>query len=101
MPSLVSKKHKESKEIVGIPKELQMKIKKLENDIALIEAELQRIADHFGLKKWNELDKLFIEKKYDNSELDMLWPKYLYLRRKLDLLIKHKKAIMERLKKKS
>ncbi|GEM_PF-5962283 len=50
MPSLVSKKHKESKEIVGIPKELQMKIKKIENDIALIEAELQRIADQFGLK---------------------------------------------------
>ncbi len=44
---------------------------------------------------------MFIEKEYDDSELDMLWPKYLYLRRKLDLLIKHKKAIVERLKKKS
>ncbi|MEB2792771.1 MAG: hypothetical protein G5Z42_07105 [Caldisphaeraceae archaeon] len=73
---------------------LEVMLRGVNKEIAVVEVRLQRIATVLGIKNWKELDELFTMKGVDNPEVDMLWPKYLYLRRRLKELEERKKDIL-------
>jgi hypothetical protein len=77
-----------------IRESLEIMLRRINQEIALVEARLQRIATRLGAKSWRELEKLFSEKDIDSPEADMLWPEYLYLKKRLEDLMKRKKRVL-------
>ena len=73
---------------------LEVMLRKVNREIAVIEARLQRMAARLGVSSWRELEELFTGKGLDNPEVDMLWPEYLYLRKRLEELEKRRKDIL-------
>ncbi len=73
---------------------LEIMLRKVNRDIAVTEARLQRMAIRLGASDWRELEKVFAGRNVDNPEVDMLWPEYLYLRERLEELRKRKKDIL-------
>jgi len=78
---------------------LEVMLKKINREAAVVETRLQRIAVKLSAEDWKDLDKLFTSKGVDNPEMDLLWPEYLYLKRRLrELEEKKKKRILAVLK---
>ena len=77
---------------------LEVMLRKINREIALVEARLQRIAVRLSASNWEELEKLFTETGIDNPEVDLLWPEYIYLKRRLRELEEQKKRILAMLK---
>ena len=73
---------------------LEMMLRKINREITVVEARLQRIATRLGVGSWRELEKLFAGKDIDNPEMDMLWPEYVYLKKRLEELEKRKKHVL-------
>ena len=73
---------------------LEVMLRRINREIAVIEARLQRMAVRLGVSSWRELEELFTGKGLDNPEVDMLWPEYLYLRKRLEELEKRRKDIL-------
>ncbi len=76
---------------------LETMLRKIDREIVVVETRLRRIALRFGLSDWKELEGLFKAKGVDNSVLDMLWPEYLYLRKRLEELRKRRSGILSNL----
>ena len=76
---------------------LELLLRKITREMAMVESRLQRIARRLGLSSWRELDDLFASSNIDNPEIDTLWPEYLYLRERLEKLKKRRKEVLERL----
>ncbi len=77
---------------------LEVMLRKINREIALVEARLQRIAVRLGASNWEELEKLFTETGIDNPEVDLLWPEYVYLKKRLRELEGRKKRVLAMLK---
>jgi len=73
-------------------------LKRINREAAVVEARLQRIAIRLGVESWRNLEKLFTSRDIDNPEVDLLWPEYLYLKRRLRELEERKKRILAMLK---
>jgi len=66
---------------------------KINKEIGIVEARLHSMAVRLGTSNWRELEKLLTSKGLDNPEVDMLWPEYLYLKRRLEELKERKKQV--------
>ena len=77
---------------------LEVMLRKINREIALVEARLQRIAVRLSASNWEELEKLFTETSIDNPEVDLLWPEYIYLKKRLRELEGRKKRVLAMLK---
>jgi len=77
---------------------LEVLLRKINREAAAVEARLQKIAAKLGVGDWRELEKLLTSKGVDNPEIDLLWPEYLYLKRRLGELEEKKKRILAMLK---
>ena len=77
---------------------LEVMLGKINREIALVEARLQRIAVRLCASNWEELEKLFTETGIDNPEVDLLWPEYIYLKKRLRELEGRKKRVLAMLK---
>jgi len=74
---------------------LELMLEKVNEEMALVEVELKRMAKKFGLRDWEELDQLFNEEGLDNPEIDLLYPEYIYLKDKLEGLKKRKEELLK------
>ncbi len=81
-----------------IRESLEVMLRRINREAAMAEARLQRIATRLGVGNWRELEKLFTSRGIDNPEVDLLWPEYLYLKRRLRELEEKKKRILAMLK---
>ncbi len=77
---------------------LEVMLRRINREAAVVEARLQRIAARLGIEDWRELEKLLTSRGIDNPEIDLLWPEYLYLKRRLRELEERKKRILAMLK---
>ena len=77
---------------------LEVMLGRINREAAAVEAKLQRIATRLGVGDWKELEKLLTSRGIDNPEVDLLWPKYLYLKRRLKELEEKRKRILAMLK---
>ncbi|MEM4971033.1 MAG: hypothetical protein QXE01_07270 [Sulfolobales archaeon] len=77
---------------------LGVMLKKINREVALVGARLQRMALRLGVGDWRELERLLAGKGIDNPEIDLLWPEYLYLKRRLEELGAKKKRVLAMLK---
>jgi len=77
---------------------LEVMLRKINREIAVVEARLQKIAVGLGIEDWRELEKLLVSRGIDNPEIDLLWPEYLYLKRRLEKLEERKERILSMLK---
>ncbi len=77
---------------------LDVMLRRINREAAVVEARLQRIAARLGVEDWRELEKLLTGRGIDNPEIDLLWPEYLYLKRRLRELEERKKRILAMLK---
>ncbi len=77
---------------------LEVMLRRINREAAVVEARLQRIAARLGVEDWRELEKLLTSRGIDNPEIDLLWPEYLYLKRRLRELEERKKRILAMLK---
>lgn len=77
---------------------LELMLRKINREKALVEAKLHRMALRLGYDDWRELEKLFLGKDIDNPEVDLLWPEFLYLKKRLEELEERKKTILTSLK---
>ncbi|MEB3758096.1 MAG: hypothetical protein GSR76_04505 [Desulfurococcales archaeon] len=77
---------------------LEVMLRRINKEAAVVEARLQRIAASLGVGDWRELEKLLTSRGIDNPEMDLLWPEYLYLKRRLRELEERKKRILAMLK---
>ena len=73
-------------------------LREINEEISLVESRLHSMAVRLGTTNWRGLGKLFTSKGLDNPEVEMLWPEYLYLKRRLEELKEHKKQIQSLLK---
>ena len=74
---------------------VKLTLKKIEREIAAVEAELKNMCENLGLKDCSELEEFFNKENTDNPEVDLLYPEYLYLERKLEVLNAQKKKLLE------
>ncbi len=77
---------------------LEVMLRRINREAVVVEARLQRIAARLGVGDWRELEKLLTSRGIDNPEIDLLWPEYLYLKRRLRELEERKKRILTMLK---
>ena len=77
---------------------LEVMLRRINREATVLEARLQRIATNLGVGDWRELEKLLISRGIDNPEIDLLWPEYFYLKRRLRELEERKKRILAMLK---
>jgi len=77
---------------------LEVMLRRINRETAMVEARLQRVAARLGVGNWRELEKLLTSRGIDNPEVDLLWPEYLYLKRRLRELEERKKRILAMLK---
>ena len=77
---------------------LEVMLRRINRETAMVEARLQRVAVRLGVGNWRELEKLLTSRGIDNPEVDLLWPEYLYLKRRLRELEERKKRILAMLK---
>jgi len=77
---------------------LEVMLRKVNREAAVVEARLQKIAVRLGVGNWRELEKLLTSRGIDNPEVDLLWPEYLYLERRLRELEERKKHILSMFK---
>ena len=77
---------------------LEVMLRRIDREAAVVEARLQRMAARLGVGDWKELEKLLTSRGIDNPEVDLLWPEYLYLKRRLRELEERKKRILAMLK---
>jgi len=77
---------------------LEVMLRKINREAAVVEARLQKTAVRLGVGDWRELEKLLTSRGIDNPEVDLLWPEYLYLKRRLGELEERKKRILAMLK---
>jgi len=77
---------------------LEVLLRKINREAAAVEARLQKIAAKLGVGDWRELEKLLTSGGIDNPEIDLLWPEYLYLKRRLSELEERKKRVLALLK---
>ncbi|MEB3778842.1 MAG: hypothetical protein GSR85_01220 [Desulfurococcales archaeon] len=77
---------------------LEVMLRRINREAAVVKARLQRIAARLGVGNWRELEKLLTSRGIDNLEIDLLWPEYLYLKRRLRELEERKKRILAMLK---
>ena len=77
---------------------LEVMLRRINREAAVVEARLQRIAARLGVGDWRELEELLTGRGIDNPEVDLLWPEYLYLKRRLRELEERKKRILTMLK---
>ena len=77
---------------------LEVMLRKVNREAAVVEARLQKIAVRLGVGNWRELEKLLTSRGIDNPEVDLLWPEYLYLKRRLRELEERKKRILSMFK---
>ena len=77
---------------------LEVMLRRINREAAVVEARLQRIATSLGVGDWRELEKLLTSRGIDNPEMDLLWPEYLYLKKRLRELEERKKRILAMLK---
>ena len=80
---------------------LEIMLRKVNREMASVEARLQKMAARLGARNWKELERIFMKENIDNPEVDMIWPEYLYLRERLEELKKRKREILLALKGKS
>ncbi len=76
---------------------LEVILREIDREIVALEVRLRRIALRFGVSDWRELEELFKAKGIDSPELDMLWPEYLYLRKRLEELKKRRSEVLSSL----
>ncbi len=76
---------------------LELLLRKVDREIVRVEARLNRIARRFGLREWRELEELVKSKGIDNLEMDLVWPEYVYLRDRLEVLRKRRQRILKEL----
>jgi len=72
---------------------LEVMLRRINREAAVVEARLQRIAARLSVGNWRELEKLFTSRGIDSPEVDLLWPEYLYLKRRLRELEGRKKRV--------
>ncbi len=72
-------------------------LRKVNREIARVEARLQAMAMGLGVSSWSELERLFTGKGVDSPEIDLLLPEYLYLKERLQRLKERKKAAFKAL----
>jgi len=77
---------------------LEVMLRKVNREAAVVEARLQKIAVRLGVGNWRGLEKLLTSRGIDNPEVDLLWPEYLYLKRRLRELEERKKRILSMFK---
>jgi len=77
---------------------LEALLRRINREAAVVEARLQRIATRLGVRDWRELEKLLTSRGFDNPEVDLLWPEYIYLKKRLRELDERKKRILAMLK---
>lgn len=77
---------------------LEVMLKRINREAAVVEARLQKIAAKLGVGDWRELEELFASRGIDNPEVDLLWSEYLYLKARLRKLEERKKRVLAMLK---
>ncbi|MEM0047981.1 MAG: hypothetical protein QXG81_05390 [Ignisphaera sp.] len=77
---------------------LEVMLKRINREAAVVEARLQKIATKLGVGDWRELEELFTSRGIDNPEVDLLWSEYLYLKTRLGKLEERKKRVLAMLK---
>lgn len=76
---------------------LEVLLKKVNREIARVEARLQKLARDLGLSSWGELENFFSMRGLDNPDIDMLWSEYVYLRDRLEALRRYRLQILKEL----
>ncbi len=64
---------------------LEKLLESVDLELARVELELRMLCERLGLKSLDDLEKAFRE-GHENPEVDLVWPKYLYLKDKLERL---------------
>jgi hypothetical protein len=73
---------------------LELMLRRINRGIAVVEARLQSMAARLGASSWGELERLFTSRGIDSPEMDLLWPEYAYLKRRLEELVERKRRVL-------
>jgi hypothetical protein len=76
---------------------LEKLLESVDIEIAHMELRLKSLAEKFGLKSLEDLERMFREGP-DNPEVDLAWPEYQYLKGRLMELRRGREEILKQLK---
>ncbi|RLF19903.1 MAG: hypothetical protein DRN15_06405 [Thermoprotei archaeon] len=62
--------------------------KQIEEELAQIRAQLLDIAKQLNVSSIEELEEIFKTRELDRPEVDLAWPKYVYLKEKYERLLR-------------